>query len=177
MELCAGLPVDLRLMDYREVEGEFDAVISIGILEHVGYKNYRTYMEVVDRTLKKDGIAFIHTIGSDESVTTGEPWSNKYIFPNGMLPSLAQITAAMEHLFVLEDLHNIGPHYDRTLLAWTENFENAWPELKAHYSERFHRMWRYYLLSSAAGFRARTTQLWQIVMTRQGSPQPDCRFS
>jgi cyclopropane-fatty-acyl-phospholipid synthase len=177
MERCAGLPVELRLLDYREVEGTYDAVISIGVMEHVGYKNYRTYMQVTDRCLKPGGIAFVHTIGGNESSTSTDPWTDKYIFPNGMLPSIAQLGAAMEGLFIMEDWHNFGPHYDKTLLAWHANFEAAWPELKANYDERFYRMWRYYLLSCAGGFRARNNQLWQIVMTRPGSPQPDCRFS
>lgn len=177
MELCKGLPVELRLQDYREVQGTYDTVISIGVMEHVGYKNYRTYMEVVDRCLKKDGIAFVHTIGGNESFVTGEPWSNKYIFPNGMLPSIAQLGKAIEGLFVMEDWHNFGPDYDKTLMAWHANFEKAWPELKKQYDERFYRMWRYYLLNSAGAFRSRYQQLWQIVMTRLGTPQPDCRFS
>jgi len=177
MELCQGLPVELRLQDYRAVQGQFDAVISIGIMEHVGYKNYRTYMQVVDRTLKPGGIAFIHTIGSNHSVTSSDNWTEKYIFPNGMLPSIAQLGKAMEGLFMMEDWHNIGPHYDQTLMAWHANFEAAWPQLKANYSERFHRMWRFYLLSSAGGFRSRFQQLWQIVLTRPGTPQPDCRMS
>jgi cyclopropane-fatty-acyl-phospholipid synthase len=177
MALCQGLPVELRLQDYREVQGQFDAVISIGVMEHVGYKNYRTYMEVVDRCLKEDGIAFVHTIGGNRAVTTGEPWSDKYIFPNAMLPSIAQLGAAMESLFVMEDWQNIGPHYDPTLMAWHANFENAWCDLEQKYGDRFYRMWRYYLLCSAGAFRARNQQLWQIVFTRTGTPQPDCRFS
>jgi len=177
MELCRGLPVDLRLQDYRQVQGTFDAVISIGIMEHVGSKNYSTYMQVVDRCLKPGGIAFIHTIGGNRSVTSGEPWLDRYIFPNGMLPSMTQLANAMEGVFVMEDWHNIGPHYDRTLLAWYANFEKAWPELKNRYDERFRRMWRFYLLSCAGGFRSRSLQLWQIVMTRKGTPQPDCRVS
>ncbi len=176
-ELSKGLPVELRLQDYREVEGQYDAVISIGVMEHVGYKNYRTYMEVVDRCLKEDGIAFIHTIGRNKSLTTGDPWTDKYIFPNGMLPSIQQLGKAMEGLFVMEDWHNFGPHYDPTLMAWHENFNGAWPELKDKYGDRFKRMWDYYLLSSAGGFRSRSSQLWQIVMTRKGTPQPDCRIS
>jgi len=176
-ELCKGLPVELRLQDYREVQGTFDAVISIGIMEHTGYKNYLKYMQVVDRCLKEDGIAFIHTIGSNTSRTAANPWTNKYIFPNGMLPSIAQLGKAMEGKFVMEDWHNIGPHYDPTLMAWHANFERAWPELKKSYSNRFYRMWRYYLLSSAGGFRSRFQQLWQIVMTRTGTHQPDCRKS
>ncbi len=177
MQLCQGLPVELRLQDYRDVEGTYDAVISIGVMEHVGYRNYRTYMQVVDRCLKKDGIAFVHTIGSNESVTSADAFTNTYIFPNGMLPSIEQLGRAMENLFVMEDWHNMGPHYDRTLMAWHANFEAAWPELKGKYSQRFYRMWRYYLLSSAGGFRSRMQQLWQIVFTRSGTPQPDCRVS
>ncbi len=176
-ELCAGLPVEFRLQDYREVQGTYDAVISIGILEHVGYKNYRTYMEVVNRCLKEDGIAFIHTIGRNTSSTYTNRWIDTYIFPNGMVPSIAQIATAMEGLFVMEDWHNFGPDYDTTLLAWYHNFERAWPQLQAVYGDRFYRMWRFYLLSCAAPFRARTQQLWQIVMTKPGRRQPDCRIS
>lgn len=176
MEMCKGLPVELRLEDYREVQGKFDRVISIGIMEHVGYKNYRTYMQVTNRCLKDGGIGFIHTIGGNETSLLADQFSNKYIFPNGMLPSIKQLGAAMEGLFVMEDWHNIGPHYDPTLMAWQKNFETAWPELKKNYSERFHRMWNYYLLSSAGGFRSRSQQLWQIVFTRLGTTQPDCRM-
>ncbi len=176
MAMCKGLPVELRLQDYREVEGEYDAVISIGVMEHVGYKNYHTYMDVVDRCLKPDGVAFIHTIGGNASITTGEPWTDKYIFPNGMLPSITQLGKAMEGKFVMEDWHNFGPYYDNTLMAWHKNFNDAWPRLKDKYDERFHRMWNYYLLSSAGGFRSRSQQLWQIVMTRPGTPQPECRY-
>ena len=177
MELCKGLPVELRLQDYREVTGTFDAVISIGVMEHVGYKNYGEYMKVVDRCMKPDGIAFVHTIGGNHSYTTGEPWTDKYIFPNGLLPSMAQLSKAMEEKFVMEDWQNIGPNYDPTLMAWHANFEKAWPDLKKNYDDRFYRMWRYYLLSSAGAFRARNQQLWQMVFTRTGTPQPDCRFS
>jgi cyclopropane-fatty-acyl-phospholipid synthase len=176
-ERCQGLPVEIRLQDYRDATGTYDAVISIGILEHVGYKNYRTYMQVVDRCLKENGIAFVHTIGSNASHTHSNRWTERYIFPNGMLPSIAQIARAMEGLFVMEDWHNIGPDYDRTLLAWYENFEQAWPALRNTYGERFYRMWRFYLLASAGGFRSRTHQLWQIVMTKPGRPQPVCRLN
>ncbi|MBN1542932.1 cyclopropane fatty acyl phospholipid synthase [candidate division KSB1 bacterium] len=176
-ELCRGLPVELRLQDYRRVSGQFDRVISIGIMEHVGYKNYGTYFRQVDRCLKPGGVAFVHTIGSDVSTTKTNIWTEKYIFPNGQLPSLQQLTAAMEGFFVVEDVHNIGPHYDPTLMAWWRNFEAAWPELCKNFDERFYRMWRYYLLSAAGGFRSRYTQVWQIVLTRQAQKQPDCRIS
>ncbi len=175
-KLCQGLPVELYLKDYRTVTGTYDRVVSIGIMEHVGYKNYRTYMKVVDRCLAKDGIAFIHTIGGNKSATHSNAWTTKYIFPNGMIPSIAQLGKAMEGLFVMEDWHNFGPYYDKTLMAWYENFERAWPELKDKYGERFYRMWKYYLLSCAGGFRSRDVQLWQIVMTRPGTAQPYCRY-
>ncbi|NOZ63158.1 MAG: cyclopropane fatty acyl phospholipid synthase [Calditrichaeota bacterium] len=175
-EYCKALPVEIRHQDYREAEGKYDRVISIGILEHVGYKNYRTYMEVAHRCLKDDGIAFIHTIGNNVSTTYVNAWTNKYIFPNGMLPSIAQISKALEGLFVIEDLHNIGPDYDKTLLAWYNNFEKSWPKFKDRYGERFFRMWRFYLLSSAGGFRSRQHQLWQFVMTKPGRKQPHCRI-
>jgi cyclopropane-fatty-acyl-phospholipid synthase len=176
-ELCKGLPVELRLQDYRDVEGTFDAVVSMGFMCHVGCKNYPTYMDVTSRCLKSDGIALLHTCAVNESVTITDPFTHTYLFPNGMLPSIAQLGKAMEGRFVAEDWHNIGPHYDPTLLAWCANFDRAWPELKKKYDERFRRLWRYYLLGSAGGFRARSKQVWQIVMTRQGTPQPDCRFN
>ncbi len=175
-ERCAGLPVDIRLADYRDAEGTYDAVVSIGIMEHIGFKNYRTYMEVSRRCLAKGGVGFVHTIAGNRSRKGFDPWFDKYIFPNAQLPSIAQLGAAMEELFVFEDLHNIGEHYDRTLMAWNENFEAAWPRLSARYGERFRRMWRFYLLSSAALFRSRFSQLYQIVMTPTGTPQPNCRM-
>ncbi|HVP22244.1 MAG TPA: cyclopropane fatty acyl phospholipid synthase [Anaerolineaceae bacterium] len=176
-EVCKGLPVELRFQDYREVEGKFDAVISIGMVEHVGYKNYGTYMQVVDRCLDENGIALIHCIGNNQSMTFGDAWTTTYIFPNGMLPSIAQLGKAMEEKFVMEDWHNFAPHYVPTLLAWYANFEKAWPALRAKYGDRFYRMWRYYLLNSAGAFRARAQQLWQIVFTRRGTTQPECRYS
>ena len=172
-----GLPVNFILDDYRSASGTYDRVVSIGIMEHVGYKNYSTYMDVVDRCLAKDGIAFIHTIGSNVSKTASNPWTTKYIFPNGVLPSIAQLSRAMEKYFVIEDLHNIGPDYDLTLMAWYRNFINAWPNLKDKYDERFYRMWLFYLHSSAGGFRARGTQLWQFVITCPGRKQPNCRLN
>lgn len=175
-EFCKGLPVEIRLQDYRSVEGRFDAILSIGFFEHVGYKNYNTYMKLVGKCLSDDGISLLHTIGNNTSTTYVNGWTNKYIFPNGMLPSIAQIANAAEKLFVIEDLHNFGPYYDKTLMAWNANFEKAWPKLKSMYDERFYRMWRYYLLSSAGGFRARFNQLWQFVMTKPGRLQPESRF-
>jgi cyclopropane-fatty-acyl-phospholipid synthase len=176
-KMCRGLPVEIRLDDYRNVGGKYDRVISIGIMEHVGYKNYRTYMKKTESLLEDDGIAFVHTIGGNITKTTSDPFTTEYVFPNGMIPSIAQLGKAMEGLFVMEDWHNFGPDYDKTLMTWYANFQNAWPELKAKYDNRFYRMWRYYLLSCAGAFRARGLQVWQIVMTKHGRKQTDCRMS
>lgn len=170
-ELCKGLSVETRLQDYREVNEPFDHIVSLGMVEHVGYKNYRTFMEVANRCLKDSGFFLLHTIGSLYSAKSTDPWIGKYIFPNSMLPSLKQLTGAVENLFVVEDIHNFGPDYDKTLLAWHENFEKHWPELKEKYGERFYRMWKYYLLSCAGSFRSRKNQLWQIVFSKHGAPK------
>jgi cyclopropane-fatty-acyl-phospholipid synthase len=165
---CVGLPVEIRLSDYRDASGEFDKVAAIGICEHVGFKNYRTLMEVAHRTVKTHGLVLVHSIGNNASTTIGDPWFDKYIFPGGMLPSVAQLGAAMDGLFVMEDWHNFGPDYDRTLLAWQKNVDRHRGEWDSTFDERFFRMWRYYLLSLAGAFRARTIHLWQIVMSKHG---------
>jgi cyclopropane-fatty-acyl-phospholipid synthase len=169
-ERCKGLPVEIRLQDYREINEPFDHIISLGMIEHVGSKNYRTYMQTAHRCLKDNGIFLLHTIGSNRSVRTTDPWIEKYIFPNSQLPSIRQLALAAEGLFVMEDWQNFGVHYDKTLMAWYQNFDTGWDELKSTYSERFYRMWTYYLLSCAGSFRARKNQLWQIVFSKQGIP-------
>lgn len=166
-----GLPVEFRLQDYRDVTGEFDRIVSLGMFEHVGYKNYRTYMEVAHRFLPEGGMFLLHTIGGNRSVRSTDAWIEKYIFPNSMLPSIAQIGSSIEGLFAMEDWHNFGTDYDKTLQCWHANFEAAWPGLADHYGERFHRMWRFYLLASAATFRARNNQLWQIVLRKGGDKE------
>lgn len=166
-ELCAGLPVDLRVDDYRNARGAFDCVVSIGLMEHVGRKNYRRYMAVVDRCLKRGGVALVHTIASQTSDGIPDQWTERHIFPNSELPSVAKLAAAMEGRFRLDDLHTFGPDYDPTLMAWYRNFVAAWPSLASRYGERFFRMWTYYLLMSAAAFRARYIDVLQIVLTRR----------
>jgi cyclopropane-fatty-acyl-phospholipid synthase len=169
-ELCKGLPIEIRLQDYRELDERFDRAFSLGMFEHVGVKNYRTYFELAHRCLGDDGIFLLHTIGTNRSVSHTDPWIGKYIFPNSMLPSAAQIAQASEGLFVLEDWHNFGADYDRTLQAWRANVERAWPQLDARYDERFRRMWRFYLSASMATFRSRHSQLWQLVLSPKGVP-------
>ena len=167
-ERLAGLPAETRLMDYLALDGQFDRIVSIGMFEHVGYKNYGAYFAKAAQLLAPDGLMLLHTIGGHHSTTHGDPWSEKYIFPNGMLPSIAQIGRAMEGRFVMEDWHNFGADYDRTLMAWLANFDAAWPDLAGRYDERFRRMWRYYLSSFAAFFRARRISLWQVVLSPRG---------
>ncbi|MBI2475595.1 cyclopropane fatty acyl phospholipid synthase [Candidatus Uhrbacteria bacterium] len=174
-KLYKNLPIEIRLQDYRDINEKFDHVVSLGMFEHVGYKNYRTYMEIVHKALNDDGLFLLHTIGGNRSVHSTDPWIEKYIFPNSMLPSINQISKSIEGLFVMEDWHNFGTDYDKTLMSWHSNFENGWETLRlAHgdtarrYDERFYRMWGYYLLACAGSFRARKNQLWQIVLSKKG---------
>jgi cyclopropane-fatty-acyl-phospholipid synthase len=167
---CAGLPVEVCLQDYRDVQGKFDRIFSIGMFEHVGYKNYETYMQKVRECLKDDGLFLLHTIGGNKSSVSIDPWVERYIFPNSMLPSAKQICSAVENLFVIEDFHNIGSNYDATLMQWFRNFDAHWDTLKASYDDRFYRMWKYYLLSCAGSFRARRNHVWQIVLSPKGVP-------
>lgn len=162
-----GLPVEIRVIDYRDMNEHFDRIVEIGMFEHVGVKNYREFMEVVHRNLKDDGLFMLHTIGSNVGSDAVDPWIDKYIFPNGHLPSIAQIGISTEGLFVMEDWHNFGPDYDKTLLAWYDNFSRKFADKT---DPSFNRMWKYYLLSCAGGFRARDIQLWQVVFSKNGVP-------
>jgi len=167
-ERCRGLPVRFRLMDYRDLEGRYDRVVSVGMFEHVGPKNYATYFDTVNRVLDDQGIFLLHTIGEPTESPTTDPWIDKYIFPNGVIPSAKRLIDALPEGLILEDWHNFGQDYDRTLMAWWENFKAAWPDLSERYDERFYRMWKYYLHSCAGYFRSRRGLLWQLVFTRSG---------
>jgi cyclopropane-fatty-acyl-phospholipid synthase len=169
-EICRGLPVDILLADYRKLTGRFDRIYSVGMFEHVGYKNYRSYMRIVRKLLAEDGLFLLHTIGNNRKTVHIDPWIDRYIFPNSMLPSAGQLIHSFENIFVLEDWHNFGIDYDKTLMQWHANFEAAWPQLAGRYDERFYRMWKYYLLACAGSFRARKNQLWQLVLSPTGVP-------
>lgn len=169
-EFCRGLPVEIRLQDYRDVTGRFDRVVSVGMMEHVGRKNYRRYFAKASGCLEPGGLFLCHTITGCNSRIDSDPWLTRYIFPNSMLPSPAQVARAAEGLFVLEDVHNFGHHYDLTLMAWEEKFSRSWPRFRASYGDRFQRMWRYYLLSNAGVFRSRTIGLMQFVLAKDGVP-------
>ena len=166
---CRKLPIDLKLQDYRDLTSDqtrYDAVASVGMIEHVGCKNYHEFMKTVNHCLKPDALCLLHTIGNNISENHTDPWIEKYIFPNSMLPSLAQISRSCENVLSIVDLHNFGPDYDHTLISWYHNFVENWDKLKHKYDQRFFRMWKYYLLTSAAGFRTRRMQLWQILLTK-----------
>jgi cyclopropane-fatty-acyl-phospholipid synthase len=169
-ERTKGLPVEIRVQDYREIsDGPYDHIVSLGMFEHVGHKNYREYMQKVHELLKEDGLFLLHTIGTTALMGAPDPWFHKYIFPNGILPNTEHIAKSTKNLFVMEDWHNFGADYDLTLLEWFKNFDAAWPNLKKDYDERFYRMWKYYLLSMAGTFRSRMlNQLWQVVLSKDG---------
>ena len=168
-ERCKDLDVQILLQDYRDLNSQYDRIVSVGMFEHVGPKNYQTYFNVVARNLKPDGLFLLHTIGANETNMNVDPWINKYIFPNGCLPSIKHIATTSEGKFVMEDWHNIGADYDRTLMAWYERFVQNWPKIEHNYSQRFFRMFSYYLNACAGAFRARDIQLWQVVFSPRGA--------
>ncbi len=176
-ELNKGLPIQIHLQDYREISDKYDRVVAIGMLEHVGYKNYDTFFKKVADSLNQDGLALIHTIGNNYSQTSGNVFINKYIFPNCMAPSVNQISKAVENILLIEDLHNFGPDYDLTCMAWYKNFAANWDKIKEQYTEEFKRMWEFYLLAACANFRARDAQLWQFVFSKPGARQLNIRKS
>lgn len=170
-DFCKGLSVNIIKSDYRDFEGKFDKILVCGMIEHVGPKNYKIFIKKIDSLLKPDGLFLLHTIGNDVKNTTPFPWIIKYIFPGGHLPSAKELTNASEGILKIEDWHNFGAYYDKTLMAWHKNFTKNWHKIEKSYDERFHRMWNYYLLSCAGTFRSRTFQLWQIVYSKGGVPE------
>lgn len=168
-ERCRGLPVEIRLLDYRALRGRFDKIVSVGMFEHVGLKNYRAYFSTAAEVLADDGLMLLHTIGSSLSVRGTDPWVHRYIFPNGALPSVRQLGASIEPWLLLEDWHCFGLDYDLTLQAWWQRFDAAWPQLQGgQYDQRFYRMWKYYLHLFMGYFRSRRGQLWQLVLSKPG---------
>ncbi|MGY5850095.1 cyclopropane fatty acyl phospholipid synthase [Salegentibacter sp. F14] len=168
---CKGLPVEILFQDYRDINEKYDRIVSIGMLEHVGHKNFDSFMQVIKNALKTDGVSLVHFIGGNYTKFHTDPWINKYIFPDGLIPSIRQIGQAMERKLILEDWHNFGLYYDQTLMAWLENFKRSWPEIKSDYNHIFYRMWEFYLNSSAAAFRAKKLNLWQLILTHPDSSQ------
>lgn len=164
----AGLDVEIRYQDYRDVTGSFDRVFSAGMFEHVGPRNHRVFFETIERVLKSDGLFLLHTVGGNRSLHSVDSWIDKYIFPDAVMPSASQVTHAIEKLFVVEDWHNFGPDYDKTLSAWFQNFDRNYHTIKDKYDERFYRMWKFYLLTCAGTFRARVNHVWHFVLSKKG---------
>ena len=171
-ELTAGLPVTVHCCDYRDTgvflkDGLFDKVVSVEMFEHVGYRNHRRYMEVVREVLKDGGVFCLQTAGNNKNVFQNDPWFQKYIFPNAVVPSVEQIGQAISGTLVLEDWHNFGPDYVKTCYAWFEKFDQNW---KGSKQDRFYRMWKYWILAVGGGFKVRTRQMWQLVLSKGGVP-------
>lgn len=164
------LPVTVLLCDYRQLPRlqpePFDRVASVGMFEHVGRRNGRVFHRLVNRCLQPEGLALLHTIGSARTSLRSDAWIDTHIFPGGRLPSASQLCQGLEGQLLIEDWENFGADYDRTLMAWWQNFADAWPELQRDSSSEFYRFWRYYLLSCAGFFRSRQGQLWQLVLSR-----------
>jgi cyclopropane-fatty-acyl-phospholipid synthase len=166
--LCGDLPIEIRLADYRSLDEPFDRIFSIGMFEHVGFRNHATYFDVARRCLDSQGLFLLHTIGTQTGLRTPDPWMERYIFPNSAIPRLDDLVAAAAPRFVIADLHNFGLDYVRTLEAWRQNFDAAWPRLEPRYGAEFHRLWHYYLGASIASFRAGRNHLWQFVLAPPG---------
>ena len=175
-KLCKGLPIEFKLEDYRNAtksREQYDRIVSLGMFEHVGYKNYREYMKVAHSCLKSGGLFLLHTIGEKTTMKAIDPWTHRYIFPNGYLPSIKQIATAAEGLLEIEDLQNFGRYYASTCMAWNYNFVKNWGRIKQikrkdgkpRYDEKFFRMWTYWLQMSAGAFDS-NLKLWQIVLSK-----------
>ena len=163
---CVGLPVTIEVRDYRELDGEFDRIVSVGMFEHVGQRNYRTFFQKTCSLLKSEGLFLLHTIGASRGGFATDRWIEKYIFPNGVLPPAQILAERASAFFTIEDWHNFGADYDPTLMAWHKKFNAAWPQLKTQYGERFKRMFDYYLLTCAGSFRSRENHLWQVILAK-----------
>lgn len=165
---CEGLPIEFVITDYRDYHDpqQFDHIVSVEMIEAVGPKNFSTFFEKVHELLKQNGRFALQAIGDLAAKPVPSTWMDKYIFPNGVLPSLPQLERASRGLFRFEHLENIGPDYDRTLMEWWRRFDAAYGRLRAKnpkYDARFYRMWKFYLQSCAGLARSRVMQDWQIV--------------
>jgi len=168
-EKSMDMPIEYRLEDYRDATGLYDKIVSIGLAEHVGHKNFHGFFDLAHKCLKPEGLFLMHTIGNNKTKLQTEPWLDKYIFPGSLLPSAQQLSLAYEGKFIMEDWHNFGADYDKTLVAWFHNFNRNW-QAESKEEDHFYRTWKYYLLGCAASFRIRKNQLWQIVFSKKGVP-------
>ncbi len=172
-ESVGAAPVELSLMDYRDpalkAAGPFDRIVSVGMFEHVGERNHRAFFARAAELLADDGLFLLHTIGN-RARGGADPWIDRYIFPNSVVPCARDIARGVDEFFVLEDWHVMTADYEKTLMAWARNFEEYARSPAFPFDRRFYRMWRYYLYSFAGSFRARNyLQLWQVVLSKRGT--------
>jgi len=165
-EMCAGLPVDVRKCDYRQLTGRYTKAAVVAMFTHVGSKNHRTFFECIHRCLPEGSRLVMETVGSSHSNVTLEPWTERHIFPGGVVPSLRQIDHAASGLFVRGYTREFGSHYVLTLRAWYDNLMAAWPELSTRYSESTLRTFEYFFLTVAGTFRAGRLKHWHLVMSK-----------
>jgi cyclopropane-fatty-acyl-phospholipid synthase len=159
--------------DYRDVQGEFDRIVSVGMFEHVGPAHYDAYFRAVARLLKRDGVAVLHTIGRFDGPGHQNAWIEKYIFPGGQIPALSQIAASIERSgLIISDVEVLRFHYAETLKAWRERFAAHRNEARALYDERFCRMWEFYLAGAEAGFREGALVVFQLQMIKDRATLP-----
>ena len=169
-ELCADLPVEIRLLDFKDLEDKFDRIYSVEMIGHLHPKKYRGFMEQIKRSLGPGGLFLLQTMGCDRSDIKTDPWIEKYIFPDSHLPTASRIAKASEGHLVLEDWHCFSQDYDRTFSAWNSNLIAARDEIGADQDQRVFRVWEYYLCACASGFRAGVNRLWQIVYSSADNP-------
>ena len=165
--------VDFNLQDYRTHDGKYDAIVSVGMFEHVGRRNFRTYFKKVYEMLKDDGIAVIHTIGNYTYPQATNPWIERYIFPGGYIPSLSEVMRAIELAgLVTSDIEVWRRHYARTLEQWNERFQRIRERIKQKYDERFCRMWEFYLSACQSAFEESDLVVYQIQLGLKNDTVP-----
>jgi cyclopropane-fatty-acyl-phospholipid synthase len=164
--LAGDLPVEIRIIDYREMNEGFDRVVSVGMFEHVGRRYFPDFFAAAERCLKPSGLFLLHTVGYQREEAIN-PWYDKYIMPGVEFPTIANIANSAGDRLAMENLHVWdGSHYDRTLMAWWDRFDASWHRLKGKYDERFYRMWKLYLQGCAGAFRADRMRVWQLVFSK-----------
>jgi cyclopropane-fatty-acyl-phospholipid synthase len=168
--------VHFRLQDYRALDHAFDRIVSVGMFEHVGARDYDTFFTMLQRNLKDDGIALLHSIGRRDGKSPTNPWFERYIFPGSHVPSLAEVLPSIEKSgLIVTDIEILRLHYADTLAAWRTRFLSHWAEAEAVLGNRFCRMWEFYLASAEAGFRYGGLMVFQIQLARKLDTVPQTR--
>ncbi len=165
-----------ELLDYRHLKGKFNRIVSVGMIEHVGRKFYKTFFKKINDLMTNDGLSLIHTIGSTEPKSPPQPWISRYIFPGGLVPSGSDLIDAVEETgLVLTDMESLIRHYDKTLKAWLGRFLDNRDKAKKMYDERFCKMWEFYLASCSAAFKYRDLLVYQLQIAKNFGSTPSNR--